>query len=231
MLCAPGGYPSGAGWAPEGTALEVATPEEASAAVDRLAGLGAAAIKVSLDAAAGPTPTDAVLLAIADAASRHDVPVTAHAHGMGQVERALGAGFAELAHTPWSPMADDVIAQAARSLRIVSTLDIHTFGRDASALAVALDNLRRFLAAGGEVVYGTDLGNGAIPPGIHAAELQHLREAGLDPDGVLAALTRAPLEVGAPADLIALDGDPLEDLRAFDRIALVIREGRAVPTG
>ena len=50
-------------------------------------------------------------------------------------------------------------------MRIVSTLDILSFGRDTAELRVALDNLRRFHDAGGEVVYGTDLGNGPIPSG------------------------------------------------------------------
>jgi imidazolonepropionase-like amidohydrolase len=228
MLTAPGGYPSREAWAPEGTALEVADPQAAAAAVDRLAGLGAAAIKVSLNAEAGPTPSDAVLVAIADAAARHDVPVTAHAQGAGQVERALGAGFDELAHAPWIRLGDDVVAQAAAALRIVSTLDTCSFGRDTPALDVALDNLRRFLTVGGRVAYGTDLGNGSIPPGIHTRELLLLAEAGMDPDAVLAALTRAPIQPGAPADLVALASDPLEDLRAFDRIVAVIKGGRRV---
>ena len=40
------------------------------------------------------------------------------------------------------------------------------------------------------------------------------------------ALTRAPIEPGAPADLIVLGDDPLHDLEAFDDIRLVVRAGR-----
>lgn len=228
MLTAPGGYPTRASWAPPGTGVEVTSPEEGGAAVRRLAARGAGAIKVSLNAEAGPTPDDATLLAIGAAAAEAGIPVTAHAQGSGQVERALGAGIGELAHTPWDPLSDDVVERAARSLRIVSTVDITSFGRDTPQLRAALDTLGRFLAAGGEVVYGTDLGNGAIPPGIHVRELQWLREAGLDPDGVLRAMVRAPLEPGAPADLIVLDEDPLEDLRAFGKLRAVFRAGQPV---
>ena len=77
---------------PAGTGRELTRPEDAAAAVDELARLGAAAIKVSLNAEAGPTPTDAELSAICDAAHAADLPVTAHAQGAGQVERALGRG-------------------------------------------------------------------------------------------------------------------------------------------
>lgn len=229
MLTGPGGYPTGDRWAPAGTGRELRGPDDAEAAVRDLAARGAAAIKVSLNAEAGPTPSDAELAAVADAAREAGIPVTAHAQGAGQVERALGAGFDELAHTPWTHRcSDEVVATAAQRLRIVSTLDICSFGRDTPAIRTALDNLRRFHAAGGTVIYGTDLGNGAIPPGIHTRELQLMVEAGLEFEEVLEAMVRAPIEPGAPADLLVLDRNPLDDLTAFERIRAVIRSGRVV---
>jgi imidazolonepropionase-like amidohydrolase len=228
MLTAPGGYPTEAFWAPPDTGRVVEDAEAAAIAVGELAALGASAIKVSLNAEAGPTPDDVTLLAIVDAAHVHDLPVTAHAQGEGQVERALGAGIDELAHAPWMPLSDDLLRACAGAMRIVSTLDTLSFGRPTPELAVALDNLRRFHEAGGTVIYGTDLGNGAIPPGIHTRELLLLGEAGLSNEEVLAALTRAPIEQGAPADLIALSEDPLDDLRAFERLQLVVRAGRVL---
>jgi imidazolonepropionase-like amidohydrolase len=229
MLTAPGGYPTAAAWAPSGTGREVSGADDATAAVAELVAAGAAAIKVSLNAEAGPTPTDAELSAICEAAQEADVPVTVHAQGEGQVERALGAGVRELAHTPWTQrLSEDVVAAAAARMRMVSTLNIHSYGRDTPALHVALDNLRRFHAAGGEVSYGTDLGNGPIPAGIDTQELRLLAEAGLTSDQILQALVRAPLEVGAPADLIVLDEGPMGDLDAFDHLRLVVRAGAVV---
>jgi imidazolonepropionase-like amidohydrolase len=231
MLTAPGGYPTRDSWAPAGTGRELASAEDATTAVEELARLGAAAIKVSLNAEAGPTPTDGELSAICDVAHAADLPVTAHAQGRGQVERALGAGVDELAHTPWIRLSDEVIQTAALRLRIVSTLDILSFGHDTPEIRTALDNLRRFHVAGGTIVYGTDLGNGAIPPGIHTREALLLVEAGLEPEEVLEAMIRAPLAPDAPADLIALRQSPLEDLRALDDVTLVIRAGRIVVGG
>jgi imidazolonepropionase-like amidohydrolase len=228
MVTAAGGYPTRSGWAPDGTGWEVFGPEDAADTVRDLVARGAAAIKVSLNAEAGPTPTDAELAAICDAAHISGRKVSAHAQGAGQVERALGAGIDELAHTPWIELSDDVIRMCAQRVRIVSTLDTLSFGRETRELRAALDNLRRFAAAGGEVAYGTDLGNGPIPPGIHTRELQLLHEAGLPIDRVLEALVRAPLEPGAPADLIVLAADPLSDLGAFDDLRMVLRGGRVV---
>jgi imidazolonepropionase-like amidohydrolase len=228
MLTAPGGYPTRDGWAPPGTGREVTSPEDAASAVEELARLGAAAIKVSLNAEAGPTPSDAELAAICDAAHTAELPVTAHAQGAGQVERALGAGVDELAHTPWTRLADPVIETAASRIRIVSTLDILSFGRDTPEIRTALDNLRRFHVAGGSIVYGTDLGNGEIPPGIHEREARLMREAGMEPEEVLEAMIRAPLEPDAPADLVELASSPLEDLSALGEVRSVIRSGRVV---
>ncbi|TMK90731.1 MAG: amidohydrolase [Actinobacteria bacterium] len=230
MMTVPGGYPTRDGWAPPGTGREISGPEEAAAAVKELTAAGATAIKVSLNAEAGPVPSDAELTAICDAAHEAELPVTTHTQGAGQVERALGAGVDELAHTPWTHrLSDDVVARCAATMRIVSTLDSLGFGRDTPALRTALDNLRRFHDAGGTVIYGTDLGNGSIPPGIHTRELLLLREAGLTNEEIVLALTRAPIEPGAPADLIVIGRDPLRDLAAFDDIRMVVRAGRVAP--
>jgi imidazolonepropionase-like amidohydrolase len=53
-------------------------------------------------------------------------------------------------------------------------------------------------------------------------------EAGLEPEEVLEAMIRAPLEPDAPADMVVLQTSPLEDLRALDDVSLVIRAGRVV---
>jgi imidazolonepropionase-like amidohydrolase len=230
MLTGPGGYPTGVGWAPPGTGLEIRGAVEATKAVGALADRGAAAIKVSLNAEAGPTPTDAELAAIVQAAHDRRLPVTAHVQGAGQAERALGAGIDEFAHCPWTEsLPEAVIEAAAKTMRIVSTLDIWSYGKVTPELRVAAGNLARFRAAGGRVVYGTDLGNGAIPPGIDVREVLLLHETvGMRPDEVLEALVANHLEAGAPADVIAVASNPLEHLQALGDLRLVVRGGRPV---
>jgi imidazolonepropionase-like amidohydrolase len=227
MITAPGGYPSRAGWCPEGGWIEVEGPEEAVAAVERVAREDPAGIKLSLNSEAGPTLTDAELVASCDAAHARHLRVTAHAQGEGQAERALGAGVDELAHVPWTErLSDDLVAAMAGRMTMVSTLDIHSFGRRTPELDVAVDNAARFVAAGGTILYGTDLGNGPIPPGIHVGEAFHLASAGLSVEAILTSMTRAGLETGAPADVVGLDGSPLENLSALGRVRLVVRAGR-----
>jgi imidazolonepropionase-like amidohydrolase len=233
MLTAPGGYPTADRWAPPGTGLEIRGGEQAAKAVTTMADRGAAAIKVSLNAEAGPTPTDGELVAIVQAAGERGLPVTAHVQGKGQAERALGAGVNEFAHCPWSErLPESVLEAAAKAMRIVSTLDIWSYGRVTPELRTAADNMARFRAAGGTVVYGSDLGNGAIPPGIDVREVLLLRETvGMTADEILQALVVGPLEAGAPADLIALARDPREDLTALGDLMLVIRAGRLIMSG
>jgi imidazolonepropionase-like amidohydrolase len=230
MLTAPGGYPTNAAWAPAGLGRELGGPEDAAKAVDELAGMGAAAIKVALNADAGPTPTDAELAAVVEAAHGRELPVTAHVQGRGEAERAVGAGIDEFAHTPWSErLSDDLLSAAARTSRIVSTLDILSFGEVTPELRTACDNLTRFRAAGGTVVYGTDLGNGSIPPGIHVREALLLHEiVRMTPEEVLVAMTAGPIAAGGPADLVLLGSDPLIRLEALGDVRAVVRSGRVV---
>lgn len=230
MLTAPGGYPAGERWAPEGLRRELAGPEDAADAVAELAGMGAAAIKVALNADAGPTPTDAELAAVVEAAHGRELPVTAHVQGRGQAERAIGAGIDEFAHTPWSErLSDELVSAAARTSRVVSTLDILSFGDVTPELRTACDNLVRFRAAGGTVVYGTDLGNGSIPPGIHAREALLLHEiVRMSPEEVLTAMTAGPIAAGGPADLVVLGSDPLIRLEGVGDVRAVVRSGRMV---
>lgn len=228
MITAPGGYPSRAGWCPAGGWVAVRDAEEAAGAVGAIAGHDPVAIKVSLNAEAGPTLSDAALVAACDAAHARGLRVTTHVQGPGQTERALGAGVDELAHCPWTErLGDDLVAALARRVEIVSTLDIHSFGRTTPALSTAVDNLRRFAANGGRIRYGTDLGNGPIPPGIHVGEARQLAAAGLSTDDILRSMTRGPLRDGADADIIGLRGDPFDDLDAVGRVGLVVRRGTA----
>jgi imidazolonepropionase-like amidohydrolase len=230
MITCSGGYPTRASWAPAGTAREVTGADEAAAAVRaNLADCGIPVVKVALNADAGPTLTDPELLAICEAAHAEGAIVTVHAQGPGQVERALGAGVDEFAHCPWSErLGDDVIQAMAKQTRVVSTLDIHGFGRDTPEVGTARENLRRFLLAGGHVAYGTDLGNGSIPPGIHRGEVDHLFRSGLTPEGILRALTFRPLEAGEPADLVVLGENALETIDAYADVRMVMRAGRRV---
>jgi imidazolonepropionase-like amidohydrolase len=226
MLTAPGGYPSRAGWCPAGGWVAVRDAEEAAAAVGIIAGHDPIAIKVVLNAESGPTLSDAALVAACDAAHARRLRVTAHVQGPGQTERALGAGVDELAHCPWTErLGDDLVAALARRVEIVSTLDIHSYGRTTPELSTALDNLRRFATNGGRVRYGTDLGNGPIPPGIHIGEARHLAAAGLSTDDILRSMTRGTLQDGADADIVGLRGDPFEDLEALGHVGLVLRRG------
>jgi imidazolonepropionase-like amidohydrolase len=228
MITCRGGYPTRSAWAPPGTGREVDGPDDAARATrESLDRSGIPVVKVALNAEAGPTLSDEELLAVCDTAHQSNASVTAHCQGKGQVERALGAGVDELAHCPWTDrLSDETVQALARRVRIVSTLDIHSYGKETPELRTATDNLSRFIQAGGRVVYGTDLGNGPLPVGIHPGEALHLHRAGLSAEQVLEALTFRPLAPGEPADLVALGSSPLENLGAYQDVQLVIRAGR-----
>lgn len=191
FVAAPGGYPSASRWAPPHCSNEVAEPRDAAAAVGHQVALGASVVKTTLNRDAGPVPDLATLQAVVQVAAEAGLPVVAHCQGPGMVELALAAGITALAHTPWTHRLDDeVVAEAVEAGQAwVSTLDIHGYGTSSPDQDRAVDNLGRFRAAGGRVLYGTDLGNGPMPVTLNLREVGLLLDAGLTDDDLLAALT------------------------------------------
>ncbi|MDQ3941191.1 MAG: amidohydrolase family protein [Actinomycetota bacterium] len=238
MLTAPGGYPTRAAWAPPGTGLELHGITEARRVVEELHRDGVSVIKVALEPTVGPTLDVATLRAIADAAHRVGLKVTAHIGWVEELEKAIAAGIDELAHMLMSrdEIPDRVLQTMVQAnMVVVPTLAVF-FGDD---LPVAVDNLRRFRAAGGTVVYGTDLGNAGPRPGIDPREIDGLMATDFTTHDIVAAATvtaanhlgatgAGVLEPGADADVIGVPRRALQDPRALTEVALVFRGGRRV---
>ncbi len=189
FLTAPGGYPSDRPWAAPGSWREIDSAAEATAAVAGAHAAGATLIKVTAHAG-GPQLRLFTLTALVDAAHDHHLPVVVHAEGPGTVEAAYEAGADLLAHTPWTePLDRGLVHACAQRMQWISTLDIHGWGVPTRDQTTAVANLRRFLEYGGTVRYGTDLGNGPLPPGVNPREVRALQSAGLTPADILLAMT------------------------------------------
>jgi imidazolonepropionase-like amidohydrolase len=105
-------------------------------------------------------------------------------------------------------------------------------------MAIAIDNLKRAQAHGVLLVTGSDAGNPLV---VHGPTVQHEMElwvrAGISPAVALQAATlnaarllRADNHVGSirsgnDADLLVVDGNPLEDITATERISMVVFKG------
>lgn len=208
FLTPPGGYPSDRAWAPDGSVREIATPADAAAAVQEMADAGATRIKVACNSVAGPVFDDDLFRAIVASARATGLPVVAHAEGAGQAQRAARLGADALAHAPFTePLSEAEIAEQAASVSWISTLAIH----DLRSRAIAVDNVRRFHQAGGTVLYGTDMGNGPTPVDLNPAEIDALREAGVDGPALIRALAPVDPAPGAPGALLLPHGttDPM----------------------
>lgn len=230
FLTAPGGYPSTRSWAPAGSVTAIASPGEAVEAVDAQRALGAMVIKVALNEHAGPVLPDDVLRAVTRRAHELRLRVVAHVEGAAQPMRALDAGVDWFAHTPWTHrLTDSELASMAGQVGWISTLDMHGRGRYGDDYARALDNVTRFVALGGTVVYGTDLGNAISSTDLNLREMAAMREAGITGERLLAAVTGHGLlfQWSRTATLlpasIATTGDALDALpqaRPVDAAAL-----------
>jgi imidazolonepropionase-like amidohydrolase len=99
-----------------------------------------------------------------------------------------------------------------------------------------LDIIRRFRDAGGIVAVGNDFNDRFMKERLPLTEMRALLEAGMTSMEVIEAATRhaalvsgaddlGTLEPGKLADLVVVDGNPLEDIDALARTRLVILDG------
>ena len=251
ILTAPGGYPIPV-FGP-GAGVEVPDVQAARTAVGRLVAGGAALIKLALESGGSPgapwsghqlgapppwpIPSLAVVRAIVEAAHAHGRIVAVHLSGPEGARLALEAGVDEWAHVPCEPISPELVAGAAAAgVGVVSTLDTQ------SHCAGVAGNASQLVQAGIRLLYGTDLAHTDVPWGINAQELQLMLHAGrgaLTPPEVLSAATAragehlglAPLGrlvEGAPADLIGVRGNPLEQFKLLEYPDLVVSGGATI---
>lgn len=215
---APGGYPSDRAWAPAGAVVELPDERAAIDAVAALARGGASLVKAVCSSDAGPALGRRVLDALIAEAHERGLRVVVHAQGAAQAALAIAGGADALAHTPWTePLPAEVIADAAERTAWVSTLAMHERDGDEPALERATSNLAAFAAAGGTVLYGTDLGNGLTRLDVDPRELAALERADLDATAILDALVHPGLV--PPGDtLSALPPDVDDDEAALAAI-------------
>ena len=112
------------------------------------------------------------------------------------------------------------------------------FSSMTNLVPVVLDTMKRALAKGGaKIVYGTDAVAGAL--GRNQEELIYrVRDAGQDPMDALVSATSLAAEslnlddeigaiaAGLQADIIAIDGNPLEDITAVNQVVFVMKGGK-----
>jgi imidazolonepropionase-like amidohydrolase len=199
----------------------------------------------------GTTPTASAytreeIRAAVEEADRVGTYAAAHAHGGPGLRLAVQEGVGTIEH---GALADDedIALMIERRVWLITTFAIfmHPNGIEGGdgqrpaimdkmhwARRVVAESFPRHLASGVRFAAGTDAVHGAMP-----FELQTLVRFGVPPREALLAGTRwgaeacrvdkevGTLEPGKRADLIAVDGNPLKDMGAMERVSLVMKDG------
>lgn len=196
--------------------------------------------------------SDEELRTVVEEAHRDQVKVAAHAHGLAGILAAIRAGVDSIEH---GSQADEEACRLMkeRGIYLVPTAWINTGGGvDRSRLppevaakgrtisAQAKESLRLAIREGVPIAYGTDAG--VYPHGKNANDFPVLVEAGLSPLEAIRTATlhaadllgvddRGALEPGLLADLIAVPGNPLDDVTALQRVTFVMQGGKVFRDG
>jgi imidazolonepropionase-like amidohydrolase len=197
-----------------------------------------------------PQLTQAEMDAIVDETHRLRKRAAAHAHGAEGAKVAIRAKIDSIEH---GSFLDD---EALRLMKQHGTYFVPTLmageyagGRKTTrryppeiqakaeaALAARSTAMRKAVAAGVTIAFGTD--SAVSPHGRNAEEFALMVEHGMTPAAALRAATSVnarlfgldktlgTLEAGKLADVVAVPGDVLSDVRATERVFFVMKEGR-----
>jgi imidazolonepropionase-like amidohydrolase len=197
--------------------------------------------------------TDAEMRSIVDTAHSLGLKVAAHAHSARGIEAAARAGVDSIEHGTFAD-AKAIAAMKASGTVLVPTLMAYTGIREslaknaftpavAAKVRMTLNEVgkaaRAARAAGVPVVFGTD--SAVYPHGRNAEEFAQLVErVGMTPSEAIASATTAAAKLldlenevgriapGYSADLIAVTGDPLQNIRLLEKVDYVMVRGRAI---
>jgi imidazolonepropionase-like amidohydrolase len=230
----PSGYPS---------PVLVKTPEQARAEADRILKQGADQLKIMLESNWGnKVMPEKVARAIVETAHNRGKKVSAHISLSRDIKKAINVGADDLAHMALNRVPDKLLKKVVEA-GIYWTPTIEVWKGFAKRRFVSdahlLDNLGRFVKAGGKVALGTDYAGGPFPfeMGMPVKEIFWMQEAGMSPADIIIASTRhaaevcglgkklGTLEPAKIADILVVEKNPLEDLANLKRVRLVIKEG------
>jgi imidazolonepropionase-like amidohydrolase len=229
------------------------SPEEVRERVRTLAGQRVDVIKMFATGAilthnsnpGGREATPEELAAAVDEAHNFGLKVAVHAHGAEGIKAAIRAGAASIEH---GTLMDDEGRRLMKQYGtyLVPTLETREcvgtnypaeFVEKANRVMTAqLQNFRKAVEAGVKIAFGTDIG--VCPFGRNAREfglmvangmsaMQAIRAATVSAADLLGISARVgSLEPGKLADLIAVRGDPLTDVRVLENVGFVMKEGR-----
>ncbi|HEU5196970.1 MAG TPA: amidohydrolase family protein, partial [Methylomirabilota bacterium] len=235
---------------------ELSTRDDAERLVTIMVGLGADAVKLFTGSYAErttivvmPVP---IVRAATDEAHRRGRIVLAHPSNSAGARAALEGGVDVLAHTfpsemdgPWDRALPGLMRE--RGMGMVPTLklwpyELRKVGVPAEAqqrlLAAGQAQLKAFADAGGDVLFGTDVGY--MTDYDPSDEYVYMQQAGLTYLRILAALTTAPAErfgvaartgrlaPGLDGDVTVVEGDPGRDIRALGQVRYTLRGGRVL---
>lgn len=200
----------------------------------------------------GQAMTSEEMVAIIDTAHGLGRKVAAHSHAAAGTRAAVEAGVDTIDHGTF--LDDDTIALMKRNgTWLVPTMMAPATAAEQAAAgalppavvpkayeaaAAARDSHSRAIAAGVRIAFGTDTGVSAH--GLNAREFALMVEAGMTPAAAIRAATVDAAEAlgrsdrfgrvapGMAADLIAVDGDPLADVRELEDVDFVMKSGRVV---
>jgi imidazolonepropionase-like amidohydrolase len=219
---------------------EIADAAQAEAVARTLLDSGVDGIKLFMSAPSGTMIPQATIEAAVKEAHRRHKPVFAHPNSNADVLAAVEGGVDVIAHTtPRSGPWDETLLTAVKEQRVALTPTLWIWkwyarhdrrSSQNKTVSAEVEQLRAWLARGGTVLFGTDLG--AVDPD-PAGEYELMEQAGMNFRQILASLTTGPAEqFGKSNDLGRVAEGFRADLTVFKNgltdVQYTIRDGKII---
>ena len=199
-----------------------------------------------------PELTEEEMRAAVKVAAAHGSYATAHAHGAAGIKAAIRAGVRSIEH---ASLIDEEGLALAKAKGVWLVMDVYNgdyiddigtkegwpaeyLRKNRETTDIQRDMFKKAVAMGVPLAFGTD--SGVYPHGLNARQFAYMVRLGMTPMQAIQSATRdaakvmqrekdiGAIAVGRFGDMIAVKGDPLDNIRLLEQVSGVIKGGEVI---
>lgn len=199
-----------------------------------------------------PELTEEEMRAAVNVAAARGSYATAHAHGAAGIKAAIRAGVRSIEH---ASLIDEEGLALAKAKGVWLVMDVYNgdyiddigtkegwpaeyLRKNRETTEIQRDMFKKAVAMGVPLAFGTD--SGVYPHGLNARQFAYMVRLGMTPMQAIQSATRdaakvmqrekdiGAIAVGRFGDMIAVKGDPLDNIRLLEQVSGVIKGGEVI---
>lgn len=204
------------------------------------------ALEDNLQGREWPMISPEIAKCIVDTAHARNKKVSVHISHVRNLRTAIDAGVDEFSHMVVEKLEDELINEIVKKdIYFIPTLELwqgvskmHNIDWD----KITMENLSRFYKAGGKIAFGTDYEGytSKFDKGFPITEVTLMKKAEMTNMDIIVSATKnaafvcgldkelGTIEAGKKADILVVEGNPLEDIDVLTKTRMVVHDGKII---